>query len=128
MKRRTFINNLSKFLILFFLPVLGCEDNSNPNLYSFLESYLSRIFSEEIILKIGKEYQELYPFEANEVKLNQLLLKSNVANGKLATSLEFRTKKLIMDDFDDNNIVLIHGWYLSRTEARQCALFEILKR
>ena len=33
--------------------------------------------------------------------------------------------RLVHDDFDDGRTVVVDGWILSATEARQCALYSL---
>jgi len=48
-----------------------------------------------------------------------------LSSGAKAIHEYFNTKTV--EDFNTGQTVIINGWVLSRTEARQCALFAILQ-
>ncbi|GJM34352.1 MAG: hypothetical protein DHS20C18_33530 [Saprospiraceae bacterium] len=80
---------------------------------------LARIWDAETIQSIGKTYCRQFPKEKNkEVLLKRLLAGMNNSDD-LATALEQQIK----EDFETGNTVMVNGWILSITEARQCALF-----
>ena len=81
---------------------------------------LSLIWNTEAVKTIGNKYRSLVPDEKNVGSLVNLLMK-DLSDDKagLAESLEEKIKT----DFDAGNIVLVDGWVLSVSEARQCALF-----
>jgi hypothetical protein len=70
---------------------------------------LSLILDDATMKNIGQQYRESFPTEESERSLVKLL---NV------TSIEDH----VISDFKNGNIVIIEGWILSQTEARQCAL------
>jgi hypothetical protein len=106
----------------------GCHTR-NPALERILEQpgFLARICEEKTILEIGKSYLEKRPAENNPGKLVDLLLTKK--DGELfslsstapspVSFLEQKTKQ----DFSTGNTVILSGWILSTTEARQSALF-----
>lgn len=79
---------------------------------------LSMIWETETILATGKKYIEKFPDENSERALTRsLFADSQVTHDHL----ESKSKS----DFESSQYVIIDGWMLSRTEARQCALFAI---
>jgi hypothetical protein len=92
---------------------------------------LSHFCDEESIRKIGNEYLAKFPSE-NDKKI----LKELIATGKKGTSqasAEINTDddqldKKIKEEFELNDIIIIDGWVLTATEARQCALLSLSKR
>jgi hypothetical protein len=92
---------------------------------------LSHFCDEESIRKIGNEYLAKFPSE-NDKKI----LKELIATGKKGTSqasAEINTDddqldKKIREEFELNDIIIIDGWVLTATEARQCALLSLSKR
>jgi hypothetical protein len=68
------------------------------------------------IAKIGEQYRSLFPGEDSERILARKL-------SAVASDLQ----NIIIKDFETQNAVIVDGWILSRTEARQCALFSIIK-
>lgn len=136
MKRRTFINISTKTSILLLFPVLACN-TSNQNRLLYEKSPLSRIFTIDMMKRIGLKYQEQFPLESNEKTLYELLLepkfnrvesKGSSISFESISSTELSLKNSIKDDYLANNLIIIDGWILSRTEARQCALYEIINK
>lgn len=71
--------------------------------------FLPLIWDAETIKTIGNQYREKFPSEESEQSLVELLLpKPN--------------EDMIVSDFENGKTVVIDGWILSVTEARQCAL------
>lgn len=81
---------------------------------------LSNIWDTQTINAIGNKYRLQVPDEKNERTLVKLL-SSEISSDtmQLEKSLEEKIKK----DFESGNTIMIDGWILSVTEARQCALF-----
>ena len=85
--------------------------------------YLTEICDRNTLIKIGNTYQELTN-ENNKKYLEELLLKdAEIHNSEIKTGL----KSKVMEDFNTGNTILIDGWLLSITEARQCALLSIFE-
>src|SRR5579871_3646803 len=73
---------------------------------------LALIWDEETINNIGSQYRAKFPSEKSERSLVKLLN-------------ETPTEETITSDFKNGNIVIVDGWMLSTTEARQCALASV---
>lgn len=91
---------------------------------------LSLFCDEKSIQEIGKEYRRRIPGENHKEKLTTLLL-SDLSGKKLKFTdeqviTEFLDKKIIRD-FSEYKTIMIHGWIISVTEARQCALYSLIK-
>jgi hypothetical protein len=74
--------------------------------------FLSHICDAATLRQLGAAYRTQNPAEASPDKLIQLL-KPGI------------TPQTVKTDYANGNIVTIKGWVLSRTEARQCALFSL---
>ena len=72
--------------------------------------------------QIGIRYRELYPEEDRRRKLLRLLTDDKPEDEK---ALALAMEQQVQEDYRENRIVMIDGWMLSVTEARQCALFSI---
>ncbi len=83
---------------------------------------LSHIWDTTTIGEIGESYRKQFSDENSEQKLAKLL-SSNTSTKSTITSEILRQQ--IVDDYTQENIVMVDGWILSRTEARQCALFSL---
>lgn len=81
---------------------------------------LSLIWEDAAIRDIGKKYQAMPAGESRQRGLVNALSTLNAKESKAtAAAIEQQIKK----DFETGNTVLVDGWILSKTEARQCALF-----
>jgi len=72
---------------------------------------------------VGTNYRKQIPVEDNETSLVKLLSTDTNEDSSAIEAL----KKEIKNDFEKGNTVMIDGWILSVTEARQCALFSIIQ-
>ncbi|HET9486992.1 MAG TPA: hypothetical protein VFO54_06145, partial [Chryseosolibacter sp.] len=81
---------------------------------------LSQICDDETLMILGQAYLKLYPDERN----SELLMKE--LYGDFARRRRIKFKNSIKLDFHAGKTVILNGWILSVTEARQCALFNIL--
>ena len=84
---------------------------------------LSYIWDGSTINEIGVVYREQFSDENSERELVTLL--SNDVSADLTTTNMLQQQ--ITDDFKAGNTIIISGWVLSKTEARQCALFSLTK-
>ena len=66
----------------------------------------------DTVRRIGARYRSLVPAEDD----------ARILQAQLAT----RAPRSITDDFTADRTVVVDGWLLSVTEARQCALFSLL--
>jgi hypothetical protein len=121
MKRRRFVIVLSVlflsvvlFVIVKYYRKLTTPPLANPELLSLILDY-------KTIRTIGGKYRTKFPKEDNERMLTSYLtgnLDFQISGSSLSTR--------ILKDFEEGKIVIIDGWVLSVTEARQCALFSML--
>jgi len=83
---------------------------------------LSYIWDSTTISEIGSLYREKFSDENSEQKLIALLFNNDSTD--LIQNTEILNKQ-ITNDYKTGNTIMIDGWVLSRTEARQCALFSL---
>jgi hypothetical protein len=76
------------------------------------------VLGPDVVRDLGKRYREVTPSE-NDAKD----LRAAIAGSRLfpRTSIEERVKA----DFAEGRTVVVNGWLLSATEARQCALYSL---
>ena len=67
-------------------------------------------------------YRKEFSDENSEQKLLELLFNHGSTTPYPNNEL---LNKQIIDDYHTENTIMIDGWVLSRTEARQCALFSL---
>ena len=75
---------------------------------------------------IGTQYRALTPAERDAAALRQAIHASRPWRARLFGGAGPSPAALVRDDFANGHVVVIDGWVLSVTEARQCALFSIL--
>ena len=119
MKRRKFIGILAigallLGLISWFFGIKGKRRAT----YAYEPHVLSNICTREKIVEIGQKYRAISS-ENNKDNLVQLLAFEDQADVKQYFEQRIR------QDFEKNDTVLIDGWLLSITEARQCALLSL---
>jgi hypothetical protein len=130
MKRRTFIYTGVAITVGVGLSDLFFWNNEpkwkkRPFLYPFI---LSNILDEKSLRIIGNSYRVMKPDENSKVKLLNAITSSmntiqtgtnDLANQ--ATEIEKNVEK----DFKSDKLIVIKGWVISETEARQCALLSL---
>jgi hypothetical protein len=68
---------------------------------------------------VGREYLDQRPEEAGKETLLELL---SLREDLDPTIVRERMRAQVRRDYERARVVLVSGWYLSRTEARLCAL------
>jgi len=81
---------------------------------------LTSILDFKELKELGKAYRAQVPEESTERTLAKLL-SEKLPDEK--SKLNSTVKNLVEKDFESGNTIEINGWILSKTEARQCALF-----
>jgi hypothetical protein len=127
MKRSEFIQLSAFAAAAISLPLLhSCSPAAGEHALS-KPLFLSRLFDANTIKEAGKAYLQKTPAENNDDKLIQLLSdNSSIAKSTDETAIQEYLDKKVRQDFQEGNTVLVKGWVLSVTEARQCALFSLV--
>ena len=82
--------------------------------------FLSLIWDAGTINETGIKYKDQFPGETNvRTLVRQLSAETSGVDDALALTIAQNIKK----DFVTGNTIMVDGWILSKTEARQCALF-----
>jgi hypothetical protein len=125
MKRRAFLLYSLGVTMLSF-PMTGCIDRKPINALS-KPQVLMRLCDAQTIYKIGEAYRTQVPAESDKEVLSDKLLQASSNNHAIDnTAVHAFLEKKIHQDFEAGRIVTVHGWIISETEARQCALFYLL--
>ncbi|HLA60208.1 MAG TPA: hypothetical protein VK622_15645 [Puia sp.] len=130
MKRRTFI-----FTGVAIAAGIGLSDlfllsnhsrwKKQPLLYPFI---LSNILDEESLRVIGNSYRVKRPDENSKEKLLNAITRGmpiiqNKTNDRANQAMEI--EQHVEMEFKSDKLVVIKGWVISETEARQCALLSL---
>jgi len=89
---------------------------------------LGNFCNEKDIQEIGMDYRKQNPEESQKQQLMELLLKNDAGkkinpsnNAEVSDWLDQKTEL----EFKNDNTIVVAGWVISVTEARQCALFSL---
>ena len=125
MKRRSFVKYTSLATITVLVPVTSCNSISRKDNALSLPVNLLSIMSEDEIKELGNSYIQSFPNEANVDVLKTLIVQNkNIPSKKL---IDQKVKFEIKDDFVKGDTLILNGWVLSITEARQCALYSLIQ-
>ena len=129
MNRRTFLIAGVAATAAITFPILKCRSHffsvDNPLMRP---TVLARFCDANTIREIGDCYRAQVPAENRLDKLRELLLtdeqgkKPDMSNDEAISKL---LDKKVSREFKEGKIVIEDGWVLSKTEARQCALFSL---
>jgi hypothetical protein len=112
MKRRRFVILAMAGTAAVSLPLTQCGSDGNTDRPELLYTLIGKSKT----LEIGKAYVERFPSESDRNKLTALI--SATLNEQPASPDNVR----IQNEFRNGKVVIINGWILSLTEARQSAL------
>lgn len=79
---------------------------------------------ERLVRELGRHYREITPGEVTHRALSKAIMTDVDPNDR--SPFAGRLSQRIRRDFGAGRTVTLHGWILSVTEARQCALFSCL--
>ena len=130
MHRRTYCELTTMAVLGLFIPLAGCSSrNTEFERTLSLPFTLASISDPATIDALGKAYMDMAPGENTEKTLMDNLLLDAGNNAIPTTTENFELKELlqqkVQSDFERGNTVIVSGWVLSVTEARQCALFSL---
>jgi hypothetical protein len=130
MKRRTFVRLTTAASIALYLPGLDCKPKAGTFTQILAQpTALQHICDAQTIRQIGEAYQKQVPDENNQSELTSLLAtdisRNQISESSDSASVASYLDKKVREDFKENNTVIVNGWVLSLTEARQCALFSL---
>jgi hypothetical protein len=133
MKRRTFVLLSLYTGAAASIPPLGCSNGSTVAGKPWVQpGLLSHICDAKTLQEIGAAYREKVRDESNEKQLINLLLADSTNTVMPVSSGDALISSLLAkktrEDFDNGKTVIVKGWVLSETEARQCALFSLTQK
>ena len=128
MKRRNFILLSLYSGAAIAIPFAGCSTDSAVSNKPWMQPMLlSHICDAKTLKEIGTAYRKKFAEQNNEKQLIDALLTDSANKVVPATSgdafINSLLEKKIKKDFETGQTVIVKGWVLSETEARQCALF-----
>ena len=94
------------------LPLSQCNTGNN----TYQPEFLNSILTKEKVREIGKAYLGLFKSEADKKQLIALISQGHTSQQGAKNKFNVR------DEFQQEKTVIVNGWILSVTEARQSAL------
>jgi hypothetical protein len=100
----------------------GCAD-SPEDVRELAQPAVLAMFGAERTREIGTAYRAAVPHERTVAALTSAISSSRRRGfaGRFNRSIDAQ----VHDDFETGRTVLVSGWILSQTEARQCALYSL---
>ena len=130
MLRRSFFELTSLAFVGSLVPFVGCSSPKSEleRILSF-PSALGAINDPETIVALGESYRTTFLDENTAEKLMDKLL-LDAEDNVIAQHTDEATLKKLLDekvnsDFEKGDTIVLSGWVLSKTEARQCALYSL---
>ena len=104
----------------------GCSAGPDYDVRSLAQPELLATLGAGPVRAIGARYRLVTPNEHGADPLRAAILASRPMRARLLPASSPPIGALVQDDFEKGRIVVLNGWILSLTEARQCALFSLL--
>ena len=126
MKRRKFIWLSGAGIAVATLPWFASCQSSQWTAILSVPSVLEQFCSETELMAIGNSYIERVPRESKISAIEKQLLKAeaeNPFNPSSEKSLQDFISEKSEHGFSTGQTIVLNGWVLSQTEARQCGLF-----
>lgn len=129
MNRRTFISLSAVTATAIAVPYFYCRSRSTLEEILRYPPSLAESLDEKTLYEMGVGYRQLFPEENEPGRLKALLLQDEQGQpvspeGRLPDIEDLLEQKTIRD-FATGHTIIVNGWVLSRTEARQCALYSL---
>lgn len=109
-------------MLIFPIGIASCASKGRELQLAVPRSLLP-ICTSETLLEIGRVYLKMFP-EEKEIKVLSALISWGLRINSDTFFESLATK--ITEEFKNSQYVEVGGWLLSRTEARQCALYSLL--
>ncbi len=126
MDRRHFITCAAAGALALGLPGAAWRTGPSANLQTLARPALLDMLGDRRVRDLGMHYREMYPGECDADILGAAILGSDMPALTDTPALHARLKATIRSDFAAGRTVILKGWVLSVTEARQCALFSLV--
>lgn len=116
--RRQFLSAAAAGAAIVLIGVRGADDGADADARDLAHPELLVALGPEMVREIGRSYRALVPEESDTTTL------------EAAVRAGLRARRASNDDpvradFEAGRVVVVGNWMLSRTEARQCALFSL---
>ena len=103
----------------------ACARDSGEDARALARPELLDMLGAERVREIGARYRAAVPNENSAAALRAAISDSRGQRFPLPWIWRVSIERQVRDDFAAGRTVLVDGWVLSATEARQCALFSL---
>ena len=103
---------------------VACDGEADVESAALARPGVIDVLGAERVRDLGRRYREMTPSERDAESLRAAIRSSLPWRTRLSGSAP-SSARLVHDDFDAGRTVVVSGWILSATEARQCALFSL---
>ncbi|HYU09601.1 MAG TPA: hypothetical protein VEK77_09505 [Gemmatimonadales bacterium] len=124
MNRREFLRVSAASAASLTSAARGAGVDTAGDLEALTHPALLALLGSESVRNIGKQYRALVPGENERAPLRAAILAGRPV--RVPWAPRSWITQLVRSDFAAGRTVLVNGWVLSATEARQCALFSLL--
>lgn len=124
MRRRSFIRLTGSATL--GIAAAGCAGITEHDQRALARPDLLDALGADRVRAIGARYRATHADESDADALRDAILASRPLGDRLFGSRSLSLVKLVHDDFEHGRTVVVDGWILSATEARQCALFSLV--
>lgn len=123
MHRRSFIRITSAAALAAL--TANCSTGAGYDEPSLARPELLEALGADGVRAIGTRYRATHPRERDAASIRGAILASRPWRARLTGMATPTIADLVRDDFERGRTVVVNGWLLSATEARQCALFSL---
>jgi len=102
----------------------SCSPDASKDARALTDPELLEMLGPERVQEIGTRYRAAAPKENTASALRAAIAESERRRFPLIGKRS--TEEQIRDDFAAGQTVVVNGWVLSTTEARQCALYSLV--
>lgn len=129
MQRRTFIKLSGAATVLSMAPwVTGCVSDAQWTGTLATPQTIGAFCTKDELIAVGEAYCKMHSNECDQSSIEDLILKDGDKTYKPTDTpslVRFLNTK-IASEFASGDLIVVKGWVLSRTEARQIALYSLL--
>ena len=103
----------------------GCHAPADYDAATLADSDLVAALGADVVRSIGARYRAMTPTERDTPSLRAAILASRPFASRVLALRQPSMAELVRRDFEHGHTVVVQGWILSATEARQCALYSL---
>ncbi|MFD0766957.1 hypothetical protein ACFQZI_19015 [Mucilaginibacter lutimaris] len=127
MERRLFVKLSAFTAIALTLPFAESCNSGSKEMAIAQPLLFSHLVDAKTIKEAGADYLKTHATENDREKLAQLLMGGKDVAKLSKDEIQTLLDKQVTADFKTGRVLQVSGWVMSQTEARQCALYTLLK-